>query len=118
MFLVNFGIYAQKRDVIYRIAFDSYPAIGYSYDISVLYLRDDNTYKCLFQKYRSRKMARKNVLWYSTNESGKWKMSGDTIILYDNNQYPMKFFKISDKRITFIFDGIDRSRYYWRKVKN
>lgn len=118
LFLLNFVIYAQKKDVVYRIAFDSYPAIGYSYDISILYLRDDNTYKCLFQKYGSRKMAKKNVLWYSTDESGKWKMSGDTIILYDNNRYPMKYFKVNDRKIAFIIDDIERARYYWKKVKN
>jgi hypothetical protein len=118
LFLLNFVIYAQKKDVVYRIAYDSYPAVGYSYEVGVLYLRDDNSYRRLLQKYNSRKMARKNVLRSSVDEYGKWKMSGDTLFLYDNNNSPMKFFKISDKRITFIFDGIDRSRYYWRKVKN
>lgn len=116
LFLIN-SASAQKRDVVYRIAYDSYPAIGYSYDVSVLYLRDDNTYKCLFQKYNSRRMARKNILRSSTDEYGKWKMYGDTLLLYDNERHPMKFFKIDDKRIAYIFDNVDRSKYYWKKVK-
>lgn len=117
LFLIN-SASAQKRDVVYRIAYDSYPTIGYSYDISILYLRDDNTYKCLFQKYNSRRMARKNVLRSSTDEYGKWKMYGDTLLLYDNNRYPMKFFKFNDKKIAYIFDNVDRSKYYWKRVKN
>ncbi|WP_286971788.1 hypothetical protein [Flavobacterium sp. UBA4854] len=115
-FLVN-SVFAQKRDVVYRIAYDSYPTIGYSYGISILYLRDDNTYKCLFQKYNSRKMARKNVLRSSTDEYGKWKMNGDTLLLYDNNRHPMKFFKVDDNRIAYIIDDIEISRYYWKRIK-
>ncbi|RYJ39222.1 hypothetical protein NU08_1530 [Flavobacterium anhuiense] len=63
-------------------------------------------------------MARKNVLRSSTDEYGKWKIYGDTLLLYDNNRYPMKFFKFNDKKIAYIFDNVDRSKYYWKRVKN
>lgn len=116
-FLIN-SVFAQKKDIVYRIAYDSYAPIGYSYCVSILYLRDDYSYRILDQKYNSKKMARKNVLSYSDDEYGKWKISGDTLLLYDNNKYPMKFFRIGDKRIAFIFDDADRSKYYWEKVKN
>jgi hypothetical protein len=35
LFLLVNSIYAQKRDVIYRIATDFYPTIGYAYVVSV-----------------------------------------------------------------------------------
>lgn len=119
MFLPISIIYAQKRDVIYRISTDYYPTIGYSYVVSILYLRDDNTYRLLEQQYNSRKMARKNVLRKSNDEYGMWKISADTLKLYDNeNRPPAKFIMIDDKKMTFLFHDIERSKSCWRKVKN
>ena len=77
-------IYAQKRDIVYRISYDSYPTIGFFYGVSVLYLRDAYSYRLLEQQYNSRKMALKNVLRKSNDEYGKWKMLGDTLLLHDN----------------------------------
>jgi len=113
-------IYAQKRDIVYRIGYDSYPANGYFYGVSVLYLRDDYSYKLSVQKYNSRRMARKNVLRTFDDEYGKWKMSGDTLLLYDNDKkrQQMKFIKVNNKRIAFLIDDVERSDRYWRKVKN
>ncbi|UWY28864.1 hypothetical protein N4T20_02815 [Flavobacterium sp. TR2] len=116
LFLVN-SVFAQKRDVVYRIAYDSYPTVGYFYGVSVLYLRDDYSYRLSDQKYNSRKMARKNVLRSSIDEYGKWKMSGDTLLLYDNNRQQMKFVKVNNKKIAFLIDDIERSGHCWKKVK-
>lgn len=117
-FLVN-SVFAQKKDVVYRIAYDSYPTVGYFFGVSVLYLRDDYSYRLLDQEYNSRKMARKNILRSSKDENGKWKMLGDTLLLYDNkNRQEMKFIKVNNKRIVFIIDNIERSRYCWRRIKN
>lgn len=117
LFFIN-SVYGQQ-DVIYRIAYDSYPTIGYSYCVSILYLRNDYSYRLLDQKYSSRKMAKKNALRSADDEYGKWKMLGDTILLYDNkNRQTMKFFKVSNKKIAYIIDDIERSRYCWRKIKN
>ncbi|UPZ16302.1 hypothetical protein [Flavobacterium humidisoli] len=112
-------IYAQKRDIVYRIGYDSYPANGYFYGVSVLYLRDDYSYKLSVQKYNSRRMARKNVLRTFDDEYGKWKMSGDTLLLYDNDKkrQQMKFIKVNNKRIAFLIDDVERSDQYWRKIK-
>lgn len=55
LFLTVSSINAQKKDIIYRITADSYPTIGYAYVVSILYLRDDNTYRLLEQKYNSQK---------------------------------------------------------------
>lgn len=116
-FLVN-SVFAQKKDLIYRIAYNSYSTIGSSYCVSILYLRDDYTYRLLDQKYNSKKMARKNVLSHFDDENGKWNMSGDTLLLYRNNRNSMKFFRVDDKRMVFIFDDVDGSKGYWKKVKN
>ncbi len=115
-FLIN-SAFAQKRDVIYRISYDSYPAVGYSYGVSILYLRDDYSYRLSDQKYNSRKMARKNVLRSSVDEYGKWKMSGDTLLLYDNNRQRMKFIKVNNKKIAFLIDDVERVDHCWKKVK-
>ena len=111
-------IYAQ-RDIIYKIGYDSYPANGYSYGVSVLYLRDDHSYRLSVQVYNSRKMARKNVLRSSNDEYGKWKMSGDTLLLYDNDKkrQQMKFIKVNNKRIAFLIDDLEKSDQYWKKIK-
>ncbi|AWK03177.1 hypothetical protein HYN56_02665 [Flavobacterium crocinum] len=114
-FLVNF-VFAQKRDIIYRIAYDSYPANGYFYGVSVLYLKDDYSYRLSYQKYNSRKMARKNVLRSSVDEYGKWKMLGDTLLLYDNRQL-LRFIKVNNKKIAFLIDDIERFDHCWKKVK-
>ncbi|MFD2940877.1 hypothetical protein [Flavobacterium notoginsengisoli] len=114
-FLVN-SVFAQKRDVIYRISYDSYPAIGYSYGVSVLYLRDDYSYRLSDQKYNSRKMARKNVIRSVEDQYGKWKMLEDTLMLYDNRQQ-MKFIKVNNKKIAFLIDDIERADHCWKKVK-
>lgn len=119
LFLIVNAVYAQKRDVIYRITADSYPTIGYAYVVSVLYLKEDNSYRLLEQQYNSRKMARKNILRRSNDEYGVWKMIGDTLELYDDkNRPPAKFIIIDDKKIAFLFDDNERSDSYWRKVKN
>lgn len=65
----------------------------------------------------SRKMARKNVLRSSVDEYGKWKMSGDTLLLYDNNRQQMKFIKVNNKKIAFLIDDIERADHCWKKVK-
>lgn len=119
LFLPVSIIYAQKRDLIYRIATDYYPTGGYTYVVSVLYLREDNSYRLLEQQYNSRKMARKNVLRRSNDEYGIWKMAGDTLELYDSkNRQTLKFIMIDDKKITFLFHDIERSNSYWKKIKN
>lgn len=119
LFLPISIMYAQKKDIVYRISYDSYPTIGYFYGVSVLYLRDDYSYRLLEQQYNSRKMARKNVLRKSNDEYGKWKMSGDTLLLNDNeNRQPMKFIKVNNKRIAFLIDDIEKSDHYWKKIKN
>ncbi|PIF31603.1 hypothetical protein CLU81_2105 [Flavobacterium sp. 9] len=119
LFLIVNTVYAQKRDVIYRITADSYPTIGYAYVVSVLYLKEDNSYRLLEQQYNSRKMARKNILRRSNDEYGVWKMIGDTLELYDDkNRPPAKFIIIDDKKIAFLFDDNERSDSYWIKVKN
>lgn len=115
-FLIN-SVFAQKRDVIYRISYDSYPTVGYSYGVSVLYLRDDYSYRLSDQKYNSRKMARKNVIRSLEDQYGKWKMLGDTLLLYDNNRQRMKFIKVNNKKIAFLIDDIERAEHYWKKVK-
>ena len=64
-------------------------------------------------------MARKNVLRKSNDEYGKWKMSGDTLLLHDNeNRQPMKFIKVNNKRIAFLIDDIEKFNDYWKKIKN
>jgi len=118
-FLILFftvSVFAQRRNAVYRIASGSYSTVAYSYWVSVLYLQDDS-YRLLSQKYNSKKMARKNVLMNSNDEYGKWKMSGDTLILENNEKkQPMKFLVIDEKRIAYLFHGNEPSDSYWRKV--
>lgn len=104
-FLINFA-FSQKRD--------SYPASGYFYGVSILCLRDDYSYILSDQKYNSRKMARKNVRRSVEDQYGKWKMLGDTLMLYDNRKQ-MKFIKLNKKKIAFLIDDIERANHCWKK---
>jgi hypothetical protein len=112
-------VYAQKKDIIYRIAYDSYPAVGYSYDINVLILEEDLRYCLISQKFSSRKMARKNIPLRSSKVYGNWAIIKDTLkLIEDQNRRESKYIILSDKKIAFLFDNVDQSKYYWRKVKN
>ncbi|MCC9072830.1 hypothetical protein LNQ49_14680 [Flavobacterium sp. F-65] len=109
---------AQKKDIIYRMSYDSYPTVGYSYEVGVLRLHEDYSYSLLWQKYNSRKMARKSILNSSNKEIGMWKTSGDTLELHDNNdKKSRKFIVIGDKKMVFLIEGTERSDKYWRKIK-
>lgn len=113
------SLYAQKKDIIYRIAYDSYPAVGYSYDINVMMLQEDSIYCLINQKFSSRKMARKNVPLRTSKEYGNWTIIKDTLkLIEDQNKRESRYIILSDKKITFLFDNVDQSKYYWRKIKN
>lgn len=119
MFLPISIIYAQKKDIIYRIAYDSYLAVGYSYDINVLMLEEGSRYCLINQKFSSRKMARKNIPLRTSKEYGKWVIINDTLKLTeDENKKESRYIILSDKKITFLFENVDRSKYYWKKIKN
>ncbi|UTN04818.1 hypothetical protein L0669_02715 [Flavobacterium bizetiae] len=113
------SLYAQKKDIIYRIAYDSYPAVGYSYNINVLILEEDSRYYLINQKFSSRKMARKNIPLRTSKEYGNWTIIKDTLkLIEDQNKRESRYIILSDKKITFLFDNVDQSKYYWRKIKN
>lgn len=113
------SLYAQKKDIIYRITYDSYPAVGYSYDINVLMLEEDSRYCLINQKFSSRKMARKNIPLRTSKEYGNWTITKDTLkLIEDQNKRESRYIILSDKKITFLFDNVDQSKYYWRKIEN
>ncbi|MBF4486624.1 hypothetical protein [Flavobacterium sp. CSZ] len=113
------SLYAQKKDIIYRITYDSYPAVGYSYDINVLMLEEDSRYCLINQKFSSREMARKNIPLRTSKEYGNWTIIKDTLkLIEDQNKRESRYIILSDKKITFLFDNVDQSKYYWRKIEN
>lgn len=109
---------AQKKDIIYRVTTHSYPAVGYSYEVGVLRLHEDYNYSLIWQKYNSRKMARKNILKSSNKEIGIWKVLGDTLELCDDNENYRKFILIDDKKMFFLIEGCERAGEYWKKIKH
>lgn len=111
------SLYAQRKDIVYRIAFDSYPAIGYSYNVNLLILDEDNHYVFIEQKYISKKMARKNIPFITLKEKGNWSINKDTLkIVNDENKMESRFIIEDDKRIFFLFNNEEKSTYHWKKI--
>jgi hypothetical protein len=111
------SLYAQKKNIIYRIAFDSYPVIGYSYNVNFLKLGEDNRYLFVEQKYISKRMVKKNIPFEILKEQGNWSIHKDTLkIVNDETKMESRFVIVDDKRIVFLFNNEDKSDYYWNKV--
>jgi len=111
------SLYAQKKDIVYRIAFDSNPVVGYSYNVNLLMLDEDHHYVFIEQKYISKKMARKNIPFITLKEKGNWSINKDTLkIVNEENKMESRFIIVDDKRIVFVFNNEDKSGYYWKKI--
>lgn len=88
-----------------------------NYNINVLFLYDDGTYKILWQKYSNKKMARKNILLDLIEEYGNWSKSDNCIELHpDDKNQKMKFKMKNENKLLFIMeDGNTGS--IWCKIK-
>ena len=94
------------------------PEFG-NYNVNVLYLYGDGTYKILWQKYSNKKMARKNIILDLTEEYGSWSKTANFIELKpeeDTKKQKMKFKMKNENKLLFIMeDGNTGST--WCKVK-
>lgn len=109
--------YGQKKDIIYRIAGDFKDAAGYSYNVNVLKLHEDNTYSFIEQEYYSKSLAKKNIPSRFLKTKGNWNISNDTLKLINNENKTEKFFIRKKSFLIYLFDNVDRSTFYWTEVK-
>lgn len=64
-------------------------------------------------------MARKNIPLRTSKEYGNWTIIKDTLkLIEDQNKRESRYIILSDEKITFLFDNVDQSKYYWRKIEN
>ena len=63
-------------------------------------------------------MARKNIPFRTSKECGNWTIIKDTLeLIEDQNKRESKYIILSDRKIVFLFENVDQSKYYWRKIK-
>jgi len=109
--------FADPRDLIYRIAFDSYDSVGYSYNINILILKENKEYNLIEQKYISKKFARKNIPSRFLKTYGIWKIENDTLKLinYETKQEMLFIKKNSD--LFYLFNKEEITNSHWVKIK-
>jgi len=112
------SVNAQSSEGIYRVESKmESPGIA-TYNVSVLKLYKDGVYEIMRQKYRTRKLMKKNVISLLDREHGTWEKKMDTLYLNDskNNQI-IKFFVKSKNKIALVIEDLEVSTLNWRKVK-
>jgi len=90
---------------------------GGNYNVNVLFLYGDGTYKILWQQYSNKKMARKNILLDVSEEYGEWSKKGKAINLIPSTNSQKIEFRIKNKnKLLYVMDdgGIGSS---WCRIK-
>lgn len=116
LFFVNISN-AQKRDRIYRIAIESHDAIGYSYQILVLTLSDNQEYSLIEQKYKSKKFAMKNIPFDYSKSFGVWEITNDTLKLINKDNRREMLFVVKRDYLDFLFNGQESGGGHWKRVR-
>jgi len=112
------SINAQNRDEIYRVESKmESPGIA-TYDVNVLILYKDGVYEIMRQKYRTKKLMKKNVILLLDKERGIWEKEIDTLYLNDSkSKETIKFFVKSKNKIALIIENLEVSTLNWKRIK-
>ena len=109
--------YGQKRDEIFRETVANYGTTGYSYQVSVLKLHENQEYTLLLQKYISKRFARKNIPYQFLEEKGTWTVNADTLKLVDTDSRRELMFIKKKNHLMYLFHDVYKSGY-WNKVSH
>jgi hypothetical protein len=90
-----------------------------TYNVNILTLNTDNTYKIIFQTYGSKKLARKNIIRKTEIEEGIWNIKDSALILLSNNSKQELIFSAKNNRkLRVIIDNVETSALVWKKIDN
>lgn len=88
-----------------------------TYNVNILTLNVDKTYKIIFQTYGSKKLARKNIIRETEIEEGTWNIKSSVLTLLSNNSKQELIFSIkNNKKLTVIIDDVETSSLVWEKI--
>ncbi|NHN28076.1 hypothetical protein FIA58_020555 [Flavobacterium jejuense] len=92
------------------------PIFG-GYNVNVLTLNENNTYKLIFQTYSSKKMAKKNILLKIEIEEGIWNIVDGFLTIIPNDKKQKLVFSLKNKnKIRSIVDKDELSPVIWKKI--
>jgi len=120
LFTILFTIIGNpQKDKIYRIEGENKDAVGYSYFVNVLKLKDDKHYTLIEQEYVSKKFARKNIPSRFIQTYGVWGIENDTLkLIDDSSKETILFVVVDNNNLDRLFNDEVQSNYYWKRVKD
>ncbi|OXA89971.1 hypothetical protein [Flavobacterium hercynium] len=90
-----------------------------TYNINLLTLYVDNTYKIIFQTYGSKKLARRNIIRETEIEEGIWNTKGSVLTLLSNNSKQELIFSVkNNKKLRVMINDVEASALVWKKTDN
>ncbi|MBF4507810.1 hypothetical protein IRZ83_14130 [Flavobacterium sp. JLP] len=90
-----------------------------TYNVNILTLNVDKTYKIIFQTDGSKKLARKNIIRETEIEEGTWNIKSSILTLLSNNSKQELIFSLkNNKKLTVIIDDVETSSLVWEKIDN
>lgn len=106
-----------QGDEIYRSEGMTRAHVGPSYDVNILVLDKDGTYKLMYQKFDSKKMKNKNIFYDLSVYEGIWDRKKDTLHLKSNNgDRDEKFLILNKNKIARVSKTIGLSPLKWKRV--
>lgn len=119
MFFLNFIEAQITKATSYRFEGQTESPKFSTYNVNILTLNVDNTYKLIFQTYGSKKLARKNIIRETEIEEGIWNIKDSVLTLLSNNNNQELIFSMkNDKGLRVIIDNIKTSAFVWEKIAN
>lgn len=120
VFLVSFlfvcEMYGQK-DEIYRNESKTYSHAGPTYNVDVLIMKSDGTYKLTYQKFDSKKMKNKHIFYDLSTQKGTWEKRKDTLYLKDEDgKREKRFLVLNANKIAMFIEDVGLSPSKWAKV--
>ena len=121
IFLATFSfftqIYGQEEEIYRSEGRTENPGIA-TYNVGVLVLSDDGSYKLTSQQYSTKKMMKNNIILGINTEYGKWdKRNGKLFLNGDTKNKDMTFILQSDTKISVLIDESGAIGKSWKRVR-
>ncbi|WP_264536423.1 hypothetical protein [Flavobacterium sp. N1736] len=119
VFFLNFTEAQITKTTSYRFEGQTESPKFSTYNVNILTLNVDNTYKLIFQTYGSKKLAKKNIIRETEIEEGMWHVNDSLLTLLSKNNQQELIFCIKNKnKIRVVIDDGEMSALIWKKIDN